>query len=480
MDNSQPELIKDMNANLYILTIGMLLGGVLLTACQSDVPTEEPSDMGGICSDSCYINLQIVNTPIHKTRSSIAEENTIYDGILCIFEGISESTATLKTAVAIDQFINNPDNSTSVNITQRLAGTHSYNNKLYVLALLNTSPTGFTLSGNTLKFEGAALTGNTISQVRNLQIKSVGSIDKHVGLFMSNAPQSNYTMPEVTSTCLYDTESAAATGSRLVINVERAAAKVKVTNTASAVTSFCLDGDENRTATVHKITWVLHNYNTYSYAIRNGATAVQNWSTSITGTDIPIRFVNTGNDAFDLFQQQSYKEGDEVYIAENTTSNSNDQTQIFVEVQLKEGSFLLGDCYRYQLGSDAPIFFSSAARFIQFCKVGWKETFSRNFYNIKDKSADEVFKYYSISIHDNGNTTVTLTNNSFTTAEQTDLNNLGGVLSGLLSGYRNGKMYFTYKIRHSDNQNGVVRNNAYNLNFTTVPDIGDPVPTPIE
>ena len=49
-----------------------------------------------------------------------------------------------------------------------------------------------------------------------------------------------------------------------------------------------------------------------------------------------------------------------------------------------------------------------------------------------------------------------------------------------LKGYRDGKMYFTYKIKHDNTPTyGVVRNNAYNLTFTGVPGIGDPVPTPI-
>ena len=142
---------------------------MFLTACQSDVLPEE--DLGGgkpivALSDSSYINLRIVGNSQAKTRATFSDqataaENAVYDGILCIFDGENEASATLKTAVAIDQLINNPGstaNSQDLSITQRLAdGTHNYQNKLDVLALLNTTSTGFEVGGtnkNELLFNG--------------------------------------------------------------------------------------------------------------------------------------------------------------------------------------------------------------------------------------------------------------------------------------------------------------------------------------
>ena len=482
-----------MKNSLYILTLGLLLGILFLTACQSGDLSNEDSGLPVVSrTDSCYLNLQIVDNTKPTTRATIAAtaaENAVYDGILCIFEGPNETTATLKTAVAIDQLIKNPGSTNdpqTMNITQRLAyGTHPYvtGQHLYVLALLNTTSTGFRIGGtnkNVLFYKGATKTGSTISQIQTLHINSVGSTDEHVGLFMSNAPQDGYIMPEITSAYLFDTPAAAAAGNRLTINVERAAAKVTVTNTATTVSSFKLDNDDSRHPIVHRMTWALHNYNKVSYAIRNGSTAAENWATSVTGEGIPIAFVNSGTDAFDLYKQQSFSDGESVYVAENTTAVADDQTQDFVEVQLKEGSFLLGDCYKYELWG-TTIFFTSAEKFIRYCKAGWKDTFSQNaaYAVIKDKSADEVFKYYSFVINNNGTVTVTITNNSFTDAEKAGLSSLSSILSGTLKGYRDGKMYFAYKIKHDDTPTyGVVRNNAYNLTFTGVPGIGDPVPTP--
>ena len=471
---------------LYIWPVWLLLGALLLTACQSDVLPDElkGGDKAAVChTDSCYINLHIVNSRTAMTRATeaaTAKENAVYDGILCIFEGDDESTATLRSAVVIDQLINNPGNSSSVNITQRLAGTHAYGEHLYVLALLNTTSTGFSIKDNTLYHHSTDLTNKTIDEIQTLRIDSVGSTDEHVGLFMSNAPQDGYIMPEVTDAYLYDTELAAAAGSRLTIDVERAAARVKVTNYVSTITSINLDRDPSRHPTVHRITWALHQYNTQSYAIRKDYTAAQNWATSVSGAGTLCAFDTNTPDIFDLFRQHSYTNGEAVYIAENTTDVSANQTQVIVEAQLKEGSFLLGDCYLYNQWGAVIIFFTSADKFIKYCKDGWKETFSPNFYAIKDKSAEEVFKYPSLVINGNGTVTVTLTNNSFTSAERAALVDLSNTLSGLLTGFRDGKIYYTYPIRHdATHEFGVVRNNAYNLKFTNVSAIGDPVPKPI-
>lgn len=460
---------------------------LFLTACQNDaLPEDTGSGKGGAVSAERYINLRIVGNSQAKTRATFSDqataaENAVYDGILCIFEGDNETSATLKTAVAIDQLINNPGstaNSQDLSITQRLAdGTYNYSNRLYVLALLNTTSTGFKIGGTNkdeLLFNGESKKGSTISQIQQLQINSVGSTDQHVGLFMSNAPQTGYIMPEVTSNYIYETKAAAATGSRLTINVERAAARVKVTNETTAISAINLDGDENRHPTIHRMTWALNKYNTTSYAVRNGSTAADNWATSV---GIPIAFDTTVPDIFDVYRQHAFNDGDDVYIAENTTSGQ--ETEVIVEVQLKEGSFLLGDCYKYDQWGQVIIFFTSSEAVINYCKEMWTSTFAPRHEAIASKSAEEVFKYPSFVIHDNGTVTLTLKNESFTNDEKIALSNLSNMLSGFLTGYRDGKMYYTYKIKHDTNHEfGVVRNNAYNLTLqnSSVTGIGRPIP----
>ena len=61
-------------------------------------------------------------------------------------------------------------------------------------------------------------------------------------------------------------------------------------------------------------------------------------------------------------------------------------------------------------------------------------------------------------------------------ASQADLKKLEKKLEDWTRGYRDGKMYYTYKIKHSDTQYGVVRNNTYNLTLSTISGIGRPTP----
>ena len=103
---------------------------------------------------------------------------------------------------------------------------------------------------------------------------------------------------------------------------------------------------------------------------------------------------------------------------------------------------------------------------------------------LQDKSAEEVFKYASLNINDDGTVTVSLTNNSFNDTEKGKLAALSNTLSGTLRGYRDGKMYYTYKIIHEPNNDpalikyGVVRNNAYTLKLqnSSIPGIGRATP----
>lgn len=446
---------------------------IFLAACQSDALPGENS--GGAQqttarSDSSYINLRIVNsnaTMTRATEAATAAENAVYDGILCIFEGASESTAKLKTAVVIDQLVNNPGNSTSVDITQRLAtGTHAYGTKLYVLALLNTTSTGFKASGNDLLFDGSSQKNKTISQIQNLVIHSVGSTKEHVGLFMSNAPQDGFIMPEVTGNYLFDTPSAAASGGKLTINVERAAARVKVTNAATQIRNIRLNprnGDsETRHPNVHKITWSLNHYNTQSYAIRTGFTAADNWATSINNL---TSF--TAKD-FSLYPQQSYSQ-DVVYIGENTTGT---ETEVIVEVQLKDNSnMLMHECfvfYPYQndyLENAYHDLFTSPEQYIAYLRDELPPE-NKGWFGLGGTDNAEIFKYATVKIDANGNVVFSLTNSDFTPEQQESLNNLANFLSNHTAGFRDGKMYYTYKINHDTTHgNGVVRNNAYNLTF---------------
>lgn len=476
---------------LYILTIGLLLGALLLTACSSDAL---PGDDSGIkevsCTDSCYINLQIVNNSQAKTRAveaATSEENAVYDGILAIFAGTSESTATLKSAVAIDQLLNNStdgsgvgNNGTSINVIQQLPiSTYSYTNNLYALVLLNTTESGFSLSNGMLYFEGATQSGKTRSQIQSNIIKSIGSIDKHVGLFMSNAPTAADGTALVPITDLYNTDSDARGGTSHTINVERAAAKITVAcnySSGNNIDNITLNGTTTR-AKFHAMTWAVNQYNAKCYALRNPGGSDLAWAQDINYTAAPEK-ITTDID-FGLYPLQSHS-SDVVYVAENTTSTPTttaNQTCVIVEVQVKDASnMLIHEAFNF---FDGNTLFTNAAQLIAFFKSEWNVHRHRDEYEyIKDKSAEEVFKYPTILINADGSVTVTLRNDSFTgTNEQANLSALAAELSGYTKGFRDGKMYYTYYIYNNDSSNyGIVRNNVYNLKLSSISGIGRPTP----
>lgn len=474
---------------LYILTIGLLLGALLLTACSSDALPGDDSGIKEVSrTDSCYINLRIVNTSQARTRTreveaATSEENAIYDGILCIFEGASESAATLKSAVAIDQLLNNRtngsgvgNNGTSVNVIQQLPlSTYSYTNNLYALVLLNTTETGFSLSGNMLYFNGATQSGKTRSQIQQLQIKGIGSTDTHVGLFMSNAPTAADGTALVQITNLYDTDAAARSGTAHTITVERAAAKISVTSNYSSgdnIDNITLNGTTTK-AHYHTMTWAVNQYNTTCYALRNPGGSDLAWAQDINYTAAPQK-ITTDID-FSLYPLQSHS-SDVVYVAENTTSTPTktaNQTCVIVEVQVKDASnMLIHEALKFDYASTL---FTSTDQFIKYLKDGWDGQ-KGGYEPISSKTKDEVYKYPTITINDDGTVNVTLVNESFTSEEKTELNRLASNLSGWLHGFRDGKMYYTYYIYNDATNYGIVRNNVYNLKLSSISGIGRPTP----
>lgn len=479
-----------------IWSLWLLLGVLLLTACQYDVLPDELEGGDKVVAghtDSCYMNLHIVNNSAALTRATeagTAKENAIYDGILCIFEGSDEASAALKTAVVIDQLINNPaaSGTPALDITQRLAmGTHAYGTKLYVLALLNTTSTGFKVDGsnnNELLFDGVSQKNSTISQIQSLVIHSVGSTEEHVGLFMSNAPQDDGSggiavMPEVTSTYLFDTETAAASGSHLTINVERSAAKVRVTNETTTFEKINLNKRSSDVITrhpnIHKMTWTLNHFNTQSYAIRLGSTAANNWATSVNALTS-----YTAKD-FSLYPQQSHSM-DVVYVGENTTGTA---TEVIVEAQLKDNSnMLMHECFVFHPYQDTYLenayndIYTSPEQYIAYLRDELPPE-NKGWFGLGGVDNAEIFKYATVKIDDNGKVVISLINSDLTLEQQTKLSELATFLSNHTAGFRDGKMYYTFKIRHDTNHEyGVVRNNAYNLTLknSSINFIGRPTP----
>ena len=124
-------MMRSVKVNIHILCL-LLAVVLLLTSCSDGSQFDESPVLPPLPAsqqsnaDSLYLHLQIVNSTQPVMRAAVAatkEENAVYDGILAIFEGTSESTATLRSAVVIDQLINNPgstDHPETVSVIQRL------------------------------------------------------------------------------------------------------------------------------------------------------------------------------------------------------------------------------------------------------------------------------------------------------------------------------------------------------------------------
>ena len=324
---------------------------LLLASCSGDAALD--TVMRSTAPDGGYVNLHLVSSPSAVTRASEQEERAVYDGVLAVFEGTSAVTATLKSAVVIDQLVNNPGTGYAVNVTQRLpVGTHPYSGaKRYALALLNIAGTGLAVDGTELKYQGESLTGKDIAYFQSLVINTVGSTDEHVGLMMANTIKDDGNiLRNIETYHLYDTPDAAAAGSRLTIGVERAAAKVRVSLASpSPVLNLYVNSAATPTAfSIHRLYWLPDRYKTAGYAVRNPSSTA---AVSLTGYDA---------DSFTLYPDHAYGDGDEVYVAENDESAADSQTRVVVGLQLKDASSVLLSTFYIYNGDKTRIFSSPA------------------------------------------------------------------------------------------------------------------------
>ena len=461
-----------MKRKVNILACCLLLGALLLTACHDydgydykEIGLSQAERLAN--ADSLYLNLSITNSagvtraPEPEYEVGSAAENAIYDGILCIFEGTDDATATLRSAVAIDQLISNPyepqrqasGSETSINITQRLKNTHPYAAHVYAAVLLNTTRSGFFVEDGKLYFRTETtdpnteavtfvkedLTGATFSIVTSYTINDVGNTDRHVGLFMTNAELVQITPDNH----LFDTEKDAADNfeaGHIEIHVARAAAKVTIHSALTSgdnITNITLNNTTTK-AKFHTMRWMLTPEPGY----------------------IDIDFTD--------FHQQALKSDEVVYVKPGSGFS------VVVELQVKDGSFLIDEAYKYQSGSDIR-FYTNLQPLIEYLMEGWTNTHHNNYSAISTRTAAEVFRHPTFYINDNGSVNMTLTNDSFTgEGEQGALVSLAGTLKGLLTGYRDAKMYFTYAVGN------LAANNSYTLTFedSSITGIGRPTPTP--
>jgi len=289
----------------------MLAAGMLFAACSSDkdVAQETPGYMKGKAEGFFKVNINLPTTPVASSNRAWSENSNLNDGLateyavekvlLLIFDGESESTATLKQTIDLGTWDKSTHSDVPNQITTRkddyIAQLKSAPSKnLYALAVVN--PNAVIAAGTAddkLYVKGDELTSPTLAEINaklaastdvstNDFVKTSGS-NKY--FFMTNAVLSNaigggtkpassltlQTLAPIDASFIYETEAAATAGHAATdIYVERGVAKVTLNNTADTeyLNTAALTAATGLTLGATLSGWTLDNTNKSSYIVR--------------------------------------------------------------------------------------------------------------------------------------------------------------------------------------------------------------------
>jgi hypothetical protein len=307
----------------------LAIAGMLFAACSSDkdaVGGGEPNPV--LTGNNGYfkVNLNLPTQVVGSMRDwnestnlsdGLTKEYDVSSVLLLIFEGTSESAATLKQVISPTAVTPDPDAGDTPN---QITAVKEYvakldnapTSNLYALAVING--TGIIEAGTTntaVKINGGAdQSGITIADLQVATSNAMITSDK---FFMTNAvlstkvggttdptaaPELQILAP-VKSEFIYETEAAAQLGTAATdIYVERGVAKVTINNTSLAVNASL----KTKAGTAPTLTfggWVLDNTENNSYIVRKvPATFTWNLKTKSAAVTVdPYRFI--GGNAVD-------------------------------------------------------------------------------------------------------------------------------------------------------------------------------------
>ena len=267
------------------------LAALAMAACSSDEVTAPADSNTGFGADGTgYLKLSI-NLPTQsagagtraandQTDDGDATEYAVNDATLLLFKGADQNTATFQAAY--DMTLNWNQGLDDDQITSQGTKVQKINSitadggeKIYALVVLNRNSV-FTVdnAANTIKFGSDAFSGS----FKDFTVKTVASASALTGkgYFMTNAVMTDkpgsVAISGQTTTILadvsgkiYQTELLAQQNPAADIFVERAVAKVQLTQ--SITSSDLTVGSNKLTYTISG--WALANQNTSSYIVRN-------------------------------------------------------------------------------------------------------------------------------------------------------------------------------------------------------------------
>ena len=304
----------------------LAVAGMLFAACSSDKDVAGDTPNPVLSGNNGYfkVNLNLPTNVVGSMRDwnestnlddGLDKEYAVSSVLLLIFEGASESAATLKQVITPTEYgtpgaADAPNQITAVKqYVAKLDNAPTSN--LYALAVVNGTGIIEAGSDNTkVKINGADQSGITITGLQVATDNAMITADK---FFMTNAVLSTkvggVTDPTATpalqilapvkSEFIYETEAAAQSGTAATdIYVERGVAKVTINNTSLAVNASL----KTKAGTPPTLTfggWALDNTEKNSYIVRKvPETFTWNLKTASTSVTVdPYRFI--GGNAVD-------------------------------------------------------------------------------------------------------------------------------------------------------------------------------------
>lgn len=319
-------------------TFFILLAAGALAACSKSI---DDAGLDGFTKGEGYvsfaINLPMTTGSVTKAPNDQFDDGTpneyaVKDATLILFEGTSESAATISSSYSLNLAFNltgtTADNITcTTKIVQKINDPLAAGNKFYALVILNNNgQLNIQTTDNSLKVNGVSVQGKTLAQfIKDTKIALTGESKKTLltgngadatEFFMSNAPlftapggSSNpavngakiQTLAELDPSKIYETEEMAASNPATEVFVERAVSKVTLNATAEGKTT----GTNPSELSYEILGWQLDNTNNESYLVRD-VTGFDDWkslkSNKTPAIANPYRFVGSNAVASGLFR----------------------------------------------------------------------------------------------------------------------------------------------------------------------------------
>lgn len=512
--------------SLTILAAGLLT----LASCSSDDPAQN-----GEAAGPSYLNISI-NLPTvdaSGTRASNQANDQFDDGDpseyqvnkahLVIFQGNSEATAKVKNVYEMTTLKPwNLDGTTKDNITTSAQTVQKINDAptddLYVLVVLNDA-------NAETHFAKDKTFAELTSTASEMEFTSTN------GIFMTNAPlystEGAKTLVKIAKEDIKPTPAEAQASTSVKVFVERAVAKVQLTNKVTGEAGNVdgiptVNGDaaatpENYVAEITK--WAIDLTNKKSYIIRN-VSEFDSWKdlkSKITGAQDGTRFYSTASNRIYWAIDPNYSEykaadfnsvfdgdleetrftndpGDYVYCRENTfnvdNQNRNQTTRVIMKAVFKPQSATSASTF-YTIGSSNTIYDKEGMRkfvIAKACELIAGKNVSSKYSVDGTETVSKTRGKHTLSVGDVKYDNVPLDANEIATLN---------TAIGDINTYLNGECFYVGRVQHfgeyytpwipgsaaygtTDKDNnylgryGVVRNNWYELQVSSIKTLGNP------